>query len=58
MSQEKIKELFRYKYLNPNSYNRISELEWYLLTEELKQDFINHYNNNNTLLPDFIVEEM
>lgn len=54
MSQEKIKELLRDKYLRANSYNRISELEWYLLSEELKQVFINHYYNNNILLPDFI----
>jgi hypothetical protein len=55
---EKIKELFRLKYLTKNSYFRISELEWLLLPEELKQEFINYYCANKSLLPDFAFKEM
>ena len=55
---ERIKEIFRLKYLTVNSYGRISELEWLLLPAELKQEFIYYYYANRSLLPDFAFKEM
>lgn len=55
---EKIKKLFRDKFLKQNCYTRISELEWCLISEELKQEFMNNHYSNSKLLPDFITKEM
>jgi hypothetical protein len=56
--EEQIKELFRLKFLTKNSYSIISILEWHLLPEELKQEFINYYCDNRLLLPYFVFKEM
>jgi hypothetical protein len=60
MSQEIIEKIFRDKYLKSlsHNYNRISELEWLLIPEDLRQEYLAIQINNETLLPDFILKSL